>query len=138
MVVGMADAFDTFRCERHGLDVPKITKAQADTHGRPFGCPPCTAEAEDGPEPATMTGDDRAAELARWLHEPMTVAFDVIHQRVEKLVGRPVWTHEFATDHIVEEARSWAHPVDLEAHVIGSLDQLAGSKPVIVVRPERD
>lgn len=81
-----------------------------------------------------MTGDDRAAEVARWLHEPMTVAFDVMHQRVEHLVGRPVWTHELATDHIIEEARTWAHPTDLEAHVIGSLDQLAGTKPVIVFR----
>lgn len=127
--------FETFRCQRHGFDIPRITKREAEARGLTYGCPGCIADA-DGPDPATMTGDERAAEVLRWLHGPMTIDMDLLHKRIEQLVGRPVWTHEMATDRIAEEARTWQHPADLEAHVIGSLDQLAGTKPVIVVRPD--
>lgn len=82
------------------------------------------------------TGPQREAELRRLLDAPLCVPFGLIHEKTEALVGRPVWTHEFARpEGLYEEARTQRHPVDLEAHVIGSLDQLAGDKPVIVVRP---
>lgn len=84
-----------------------------------------------------MTGDERADALHWLMSVPCCTRFGTIHEVAEKLVGRPVWTHEFATaERLVEEARTQQHPVDLEAHVIGSLDQLAGNKPVMVVRPE--
>lgn len=123
------------RCERHGLDVPKVTKAEAERLGVPFGCPVHLAEMEQSPDPNSMTGDERADEVTQHLCSPMLVPMDLIHQRIEALVGRPVWTHEMArAEHLAEEARTWQHPVDLEAHVIGSLDQMAGNKPVLIFR----
>lgn len=123
------------RCERHGLDVPKVTKDEAERLGLPFGCPAHLAEMEQAPDPVVMTGDERAEEVTKHLCSPMFVPMDLIHQRIEALVGRPVWTHEMArAEHLAEEARTWQHPVDLEAHVIGSLDQMAGNRPVIIAR----
>jgi hypothetical protein len=99
-------------------------------------CPECEANLANRPEPAAMTGDERAAELLDDLMGENCYLFDNIHKRVEALVGRPVWTHEMAAaDNLAKEARTWQHPVDLEAHVIGSLDQLMGDKPVVIVRP---
>lgn len=84
-----------------------------------------------------MTGDERAEALDSLMSAPLCTKFGTVHEITEKLVGRPVWTHEFATaERLVEEARAQEHPADLEAHVIGSLDQLAGTKPVLVVRPD--
>lgn len=123
------------RCERHGLDVPKVTKDEAERLGLPFGCSAHLAEMERAPAPGEMTGDERASEVTQHLCSPMFVPLDVIHQRIEALVGRPVWTHEMArAEALAEEARTWQHPVDLEAHVIGSLDQMAGNKPVLIFR----
>ena len=41
---------------------------------------------------------DDATLIARYqLYEPrLAVLFSVFHEGVEKLLGRPVWTHEFA------------------------------------------
>lgn len=123
------------RCPRHGENVAKVSPAEAERLGVPFGCQGCTAELTAGCNPETMTGDERAAEVERWLCGPLMTAFDLVHERIEAVVGRPVWTHEMAAaERLVEEARSQQHPVDLEAHVIGSLDQMAGNKPVIIAR----
>lgn len=85
----------------------------------------------------TMTDEERAAELQHWMDIVLTVNFSDFHKRAEELVGRPVWTHEFARPELlVREARTASHPVDLEAHVVGLMDQLAGNKPVMVVRPD--
>lgn len=63
----------------------------------------------------------------------LTVDFGMLHKRIEELVSRPVWTHELAMpEHLIREARTQQHP---EAHVTGTMDQLAGNKPVHVVRP---
>lgn len=83
------------------------------------------------------TGSDREILLRVLLNDPLCVPFSLLHEIAEKLVGRPVWTHEFARpEHLFAEARTHEHPPDLEAHVIGSLDQIAGTKPVLIVRPE--
>lgn len=83
------------------------------------------------------TGEEREAGLRHLLHDPLCVQVSVVHEVIEGLVGRPVWTHEMARpEGLYREARTHEHPVDLEAHVIGSLDQLAGDKPVIVVRDQ--
>lgn len=82
-------------------------------------------------------GEERAATLRLLIEAPVCVPFTLIHEKTAELVGRDVWTHEFARpEHLYREAASQQHPADLEAHVIGSLDQLMGDKPVIVVRPE--
>lgn len=113
-------------------------KAYCPEHGSPLppACPGCGERMARPVE--TMTGDERADELQHWGDTVMTVDFDKLHKRIEELVGRPVWTHELGSQtwpHLIREARTQEHPVDLEAHVIGSLDQVAGTKPVIVVRP---
>lgn len=108
-------------------------------HGAPLppACPECVAVMQ---RPVSeMTGDARAAELEHWGSIVLTVEFSDLHKRIEELVGRPVWTHELGTDrfaNLLREARTWEHPPDLEAHVIGSLDQIAGNRPVIVARFE--
>lgn len=106
-------------------------------HGSPLppACPECVSLMQ---RPVSeMTGDERADELKHWGDTVLTVDFMDLHKRIEQLVGRPVWTHELGTDgltNLIREARSQQHPPDLEAHVIGSLDQLAGNKPVIIAR----
>jgi hypothetical protein len=81
-----------------------------------------------------MTGPERAAEVRALLNDPSTYRFDDIHGRLEALVGRPVWTHEFAQDlALASEAESWEHPADLGAHAVSSMKALAGDKPVIVI-----
>ncbi len=111
-------------------------------HGRtvPVGgpvLPECEADVQNLVVPDD--GVEREAALRKLLDAPLCVSFGSIHERTEALVGRPVWTHEFARpDGLYREARSQEHPADLEAHVIGSLDQLAGNKPVIIARPGRD
>ena len=129
------EGVEYFVCPGHGESVAIVSPSEAEQMGIPFGCQGCTAEMKTGPDPDTMTGDERAAEVERWMNQPVTTPFTMIHERIEKLVGRPVWTHEMAApNRLVEEARSQQHPVDLEAHVIGSLDQMAGNKPVIIAR----
>jgi len=82
-----------------------------------------------------MTPDERAEEVRAILHEPSSYRFGDLHARIEALVGRPVWTHEFATDtRLIEEARGAPHPTDLGRHAIESLQAVAGEKPIIVLR----
>lgn len=77
-----------------------------------------------------MTGDERAEELRR-MNEQVTITFDRIHQRVEELVGRPVWTHEMALwDELVEEARTWQH-----GGMVDVLSKLPWDKPAILIDP---
>lgn len=85
-----------------------------------------------------MSGDDRAEEVRALLLEPNAYRVGDIHQRIEQLVGRPVWTHEFVTDtRLIEEARgALPHPEDLRAHVLESIQAVAGDKPVIVVEAD--
>lgn len=86
-----------------------------------------------------MTSDERADELAQWMAMILTVNFSTLHERTEKLVGRPVWTHEFANpEPLITEARTQAHPNDLESYIIHTMDQAMGPKPVIIVRPDKE
>ena len=71
-------------------------------------CPTCVAAWPDLPSAGDMTGDERAAEMERLLG-PLEVPFDMLHERIEHLVGRSVWTHEMGSDWfpaLVEEART--------------------------------
>jgi hypothetical protein len=113
-------------------------KAYCPEHGSPLppSCPGCVQMMQRPVE--SMTGDERAAELEHWGYLVLTVEFPTLHKRIEELVGRPVWTHEMGTQlwpNLVAEARSQQHPADLEAHVIGSIDQVAGTRPVIIAKP---
>ena len=89
---------ETWTCDVHGRVLPTTP---------PEGyCPDCLAEMASAPDPETMTGEALAAELDRWCGQ-LSVPFDLIHARIEALVGRPVWTHEFALgiDRLMHEAR---------------------------------
>ena len=102
-------------------------------------CRDCNAELAARPEPESMSGDDRAEEVRALLNEPSAYAMHDIHRRIEALVGRPVWTHEFATAgnaRLLDEARGAPHPADLRQHAIDSLRAVAGDKPIIVVEPD--
>jgi len=97
-------------------------------------CNQCNAEISRRRDPSTMTGEERDAEVMALLNDPSAYRMDAIHQRLEALVGRPVWTHEFAQDlALATEARSWDHPADLAEHAVSSMKALAGDKPVIVI-----
>lgn len=99
-------------------------------------CYVCNENIRDRAAPDALTGDERAEEVRALLNDPSAYRVDDIHGRLESLVGRPVWTHEFATDtRLIEEARgALPHPADLNQHAIDSLTALADGKPVHVVR----
>lgn len=117
-------ASETFVCG-HGRTVPEGSK----------GLPECADDVAALTVPED--GEQREATLRQLLGAPLCVSFSLIHEKAEALVGRPVWTHEFAApEGLYAEARTQRHPVDLEAHVIGSMDQMMGNKPIVVVRPD--
>ena len=94
-------------------------------------CPDCMEVFANRRNPDEMTGDQRAAEF-RWWGTILTIPFDNLHQRIQELVGRPVWTHELAgraaVDLLIEEARIRKHPTMAEI-----LDKLPQGKRVIVI-----
>ena len=97
-------------------------------------CAECNAELVGRPDPAAMSGDERAEEVRELLHEPSAYRVGDIHGRLERLVGRPVWTHEFVSDtRLMEEARgALPHPTDLRQHAIDSARAVTDG-PVVVV-----
>ena len=94
-------------------------------------CLPCIEGFKARRDANTMTGEERADELLT-MCRIVTMPFTNIHQRVEELVGRPVFTHELGGEErfnlLVEEARTQKH--------IGLgeiLDKIPGDKPIIVL-----
>lgn len=81
-----------------------------------------------------MTGDERADALMN-LCRVVTMPMDNIHQRIQELVGRPVYTHEMAGEErfaqLVEEARTNDHPSFKEI-----TDKLPADKPVFIISAE--
>lgn len=107
---------DHYTCPAHDVALPMGTE-----------CDACNAFLDNPPDPAAMTGADRRAELDRW-GERLTVKFSRMHERIEALVGRPVWTHEMASSNfpnLLTEAESWSHPDDLTHHAVNSLVDIA-------------
>ena len=101
-------------------------------------CDACNQEFADRPSADAMTPDERAEEVRSLLHDLHSYRFSDIHGRIEALVGRPVWTHEFVTDtRLIEEARGAPHPSDLYGHLIESFQAVAGDKPVVIVRVDK-
>jgi hypothetical protein len=54
-------------------------------------------------------------------------SFADIHEYVERLLGRPVWTHEFASEKLVEEIKEKSKP-DFISLCYEELDQQCQSK----------
>jgi hypothetical protein len=99
-------------------------------------CPSCLAWFETRPDPATMTPDERVAEMKSW--KTVEISFDKIHQRIQELVGRPVWTHEIGLNWwgLIEEARNRSGEVDMDK-VMDPL--METGKPVVgVVVPNKN
>jgi len=117
---------ETFTCEWHGCVVP-IEKEHP-------GCPDCNVFLDDPPDSAQMTGEERAAELRGWFDRVLTVRFPRLHERIEALVGRSVWTHEMGVnvEGLIQEAASGQHPEDLRRHVIDSMCDAVGAEKVFV------
>lgn len=112
----------TFECGRHPgvmIDV-----------GSMVGCLDCVAMLDR--DVSTMTGDEKAEEVRSWIHEPMSIPFEQLWKRVDLLVGRPTFNHEFglAADRLIEEARG--------TRTLASIDEIVNDlrntgKPVIEV-----
>lgn len=113
---------ETFVCHVHSTEAP--------ASGR--GCEACYAEWEQRRPAAEMTPDERVAELERWCGQ-LSIPVGNIHQRVQELVGRPVYSHEIglAFDQLREEAwhRTGQMPSD---ETITARAGLSG-KPVVIV-----
>jgi hypothetical protein len=96
-------------------------------------CPTCTAEWEDRRDAAEMTPEERLAEMKSW-GPILEIDWPKVHQRIEELVGRPVFTHEMGTGgmaYLVHEILTGHHP-SLE----GVMAKLPAGKPVIVVESD--
>lgn len=91
-------------------------------------CPQCTAAWEHRRDVTTMTPQERVDELNSW-SGILEIDFGKMHQRIEELVGRPVWTHEFADfDLLAHEVLTGSVPT-----MDGIFDKLPHDKPVIPV-----
>lgn len=92
-------------------------------------CPTCVEVFETRRKADEMTGEERATEL-KLLFGPLEIPFEKVHQRIEELVGRPVWTHEIGLNHngLIEEARDGQHPSFQEI-----VDLIPSEKQVLVL-----
>lgn len=108
---------ETYVCDKHGS-----------SHQRGNGCPDCAEAFANRRSPDSMTPEEREAEL-RWWGQILTIPFGDLHQRYEELVGRGIWTHEFANpEPLIVEARTRTHPTPQEI-----LDKIPSHLRVIVV-----
>ena len=89
-------------------------------------CSHCVKDLKARPPADAMTLDQRIAELKSF-HEGngrfLMVPFDVMHQRFEQLMGRGVWTHEFANfDALIGELegkQEWRGPLGSLIDIVG-------------------
>lgn len=101
-------------------------------------CIECVAQFPHRRNADEMTGEERVHELDL-LYGPLEVFFSMVHQRIEELVGRSVWTHELSVnkDRLFEEARTRGtqkSPLPSVEELIAPLQQM-GKKVVFVVPP---
>jgi hypothetical protein len=91
-------------------------------------CTDCMTAFETRRDAATMTAEERAAEF-EWWGSILTIPFANLHQRIEELVGRSVWTHELANPKaLIREIRSGQ-----SASFGDVLDKIPSGKPIIVI-----
>ena len=110
---------DTYTCPWHNVTLSKTTY-----------CEQCQKDFEERRDAKTMTVEERAVALEKMIENSiLSMPFGQIHQRIEELVGRPVWTHELATPKmLVCEIRS-----DNKATIGDVLDKMPDDKKCIVV-----
>ncbi len=109
---------EKFNCPHHGNEI-----------GGKVECVDCKHEAENGTDPATMTVEERITELRRWMG-PITTQFGTMWPRLDALVGRSTFNHEWAQpERIYDEMHGmveWDGPM-------GSLKRVAPGKPIAVI-----
>lgn len=111
--------------------MPTRTCTRCGTENVTEACPTCTAWWEQRPDADTLTTEERVAEFDSW-GPILEIDFDKFHERMQELVGRPVWTHEFARpEYLRNEILTGTHPT-----MDGVLAKLPADKPVIVVEVE--
>ena len=93
-------------------------------------CTACVERYASLPDPKTMTVEQRVAELNDWYDKAiLTISMGDLQQRIEALVGRPVWTHELVNrEAFVREMRSGQ-----AASFEDVLDKIPSDKRVVVV-----
>ena len=87
-------------------------------------CAKCNRMMKTAPAPETMTADERAAELERWFGiKVLTVEWQTFVARCQALVGRGIYTHEFAYNQegLIEEARGTKAPPQFLDEILASL-----------------
>ena len=58
-------------------------------------CPVCVASVPGWKSPSLMTPEERLAEWYMWNNPAiLEIPFDMMSERIDALIGRPVWTHE--------------------------------------------
>lgn len=108
---------DTYFCDKHQDAVP-----------RGQGCPACMDAFTNRRDATAMTATERAAEF-RWWGRILTIPFGDLHQRMEELVGRPVFTHELANpDLLIQEIESGE-----SASFADVLGKIPSDKQIVVV-----
>ncbi len=102
-------------CHIHGIEVEDKGS-----------CPNCLHDFATRTEVNKMTPEERAAELHTW-YDTREIEFSMLHQRIEELVGRPIWTHELIDkEGLTQEILGTRGTPNL-------LDTFPKDKPVIVV-----
>lgn len=59
-------------------------------------CAECVAEMKTRKDPALMTREERSEELRALLCDPMEVPLEMQMERINAVVGRPMFSHEMA------------------------------------------
>lgn len=113
----MSDESKTYECPHHNTTQP-----------RGESCAACLVGWETRRKADEMTGEERRAEMGRLA--TVTYDFGKVHQRIEELVGRPVWTHEMGLnwEGLIDEAASRQHPTMEEI-----IEQIPEEKRIVVV-----
>jgi len=84
------------------------------------------------------THEGRLAELKMWVEaEITTVPFSDMHKRFEGLLGRPVWTHEFAHPKDLIHELETKQPATF-AEVIQKVEDYVGKGNVIIMEVPHD
>ena len=65
--------------------------------------------------------------------ELLCVPWNVFHKAIEEVLGRPVWTHEFARPDVLRAEFEGKKPKGTVWESVNMLVELAGDKPIIAV-----
>lgn len=121
--MNIPDRENVYTCPRHHL-----------TQAMGAFCTECVAFLKSAPSRGEMTADERVAEVEMWYGiDKLTVNFGDLQSRFQELCGRPIWTHEMICKDLIFAAAGSDVPDAPDP--LGSLIDLVGDKPIIVVQP---